>query len=183
MKSIYDNTFEHHGILGQKWGVKNGPPYPLDENSGSNSSGKHGGDKKKSGSSGSSGSNSSGKHESDNKSGSSGKHRLLSLFRKRDKNQNETKENKKNDIKKNQQDAIASLKMLNVFRNVFQCDTDAEAADITARYLERANYDRQLALNLLRWDMNEAIKTHKWVEHEPKELPRSYRSVKDAWLG
>lgn len=21
----------HHGILGQKWGVKNGPPYPLDE--------------------------------------------------------------------------------------------------------------------------------------------------------
>ena len=20
----------HHGILGQKWGVKNGPPYPLD---------------------------------------------------------------------------------------------------------------------------------------------------------
>ncbi len=19
----------HHGILGQKWGVKNGPPYPL----------------------------------------------------------------------------------------------------------------------------------------------------------
>lgn len=22
--------FEHHGILGQKWGKKNGPPYPLD---------------------------------------------------------------------------------------------------------------------------------------------------------
>jgi len=24
------NYFEHHGILGQKWGKKNGPPYPLD---------------------------------------------------------------------------------------------------------------------------------------------------------
>lgn len=24
------NTLEHHGIKGQKWGVKNGPPYPLD---------------------------------------------------------------------------------------------------------------------------------------------------------
>lgn len=22
---------EHHGILGQKWGVKHGPPYPLDK--------------------------------------------------------------------------------------------------------------------------------------------------------
>lgn len=21
---------KHHGILGQKWGKKNGPPYPLD---------------------------------------------------------------------------------------------------------------------------------------------------------
>ena len=39
MKSIYDDTFEHHGIKGQKWGVQNGPPYPLQENSGS--SGKH----------------------------------------------------------------------------------------------------------------------------------------------
>lgn len=39
MKSIYDNTFEHHGIKGQKWGVQNGPPYPLQENSGS--SGRH----------------------------------------------------------------------------------------------------------------------------------------------
>lgn len=28
---IFDNyTLEHHGILGQKHGVKNGPPYPLD---------------------------------------------------------------------------------------------------------------------------------------------------------
>lgn len=23
----------HHGVKGQKWGVRNGPPYPLDENS------------------------------------------------------------------------------------------------------------------------------------------------------
>lgn len=26
------NVIEHHGIKGQKWGVKNGPPYPLDKN-------------------------------------------------------------------------------------------------------------------------------------------------------
>lgn len=25
------NNLEHHGILGQKWGERNGPPYPLDE--------------------------------------------------------------------------------------------------------------------------------------------------------
>lgn len=25
------NTLAHHGIKGQKWGVKNGPPYPLDK--------------------------------------------------------------------------------------------------------------------------------------------------------
>lgn len=25
-----NSYFEHHGILGQKWGKKNGPPYPLD---------------------------------------------------------------------------------------------------------------------------------------------------------
>ena len=24
------NYLAHHGILGQKWGKKNGPPYPLD---------------------------------------------------------------------------------------------------------------------------------------------------------
>ena len=26
-----EDYLEHHGIKGQKWGVKNGPPYPLDE--------------------------------------------------------------------------------------------------------------------------------------------------------
>lgn len=26
------NVIEHHGIKGQKWGVRNGPPYPLDKN-------------------------------------------------------------------------------------------------------------------------------------------------------
>lgn len=29
MNEIYKNYLEHHGILGQKWGRKNGPPYPL----------------------------------------------------------------------------------------------------------------------------------------------------------
>lgn len=29
---LEDDHLEHHGILGQKWGKKNGPPYPLDEN-------------------------------------------------------------------------------------------------------------------------------------------------------
>ena len=27
----YYNYIAHHGIKGQEWGVKNGPPYPLDE--------------------------------------------------------------------------------------------------------------------------------------------------------
>lgn len=31
MNSLYDESpfLEHHGIKGQKWGVRNGPPYPL----------------------------------------------------------------------------------------------------------------------------------------------------------
>lgn len=29
------NVMAHHGIKGQKWGVRNGPPYPLDKSSGS----------------------------------------------------------------------------------------------------------------------------------------------------
>lgn len=28
-ESIMDDVLAHHGIRGQKWGVKNGPPYPL----------------------------------------------------------------------------------------------------------------------------------------------------------
>ena len=28
-KIIYSNHLSHHGILGQKWGKRNGPPYPL----------------------------------------------------------------------------------------------------------------------------------------------------------
>lgn len=30
VKRKNEDFLEHHGILGQKWGVKNGPPYPLD---------------------------------------------------------------------------------------------------------------------------------------------------------
>ena len=31
MFDVYFNKLEHHGIEGQRWGKKNGPPYPLDE--------------------------------------------------------------------------------------------------------------------------------------------------------
>lgn len=31
---LTDEFFEHHGIKGQKWGVRNGPPYPLNESRG-----------------------------------------------------------------------------------------------------------------------------------------------------
>ena len=29
IKPNIDDIIEHHGILGQKWGKQNGPPYPL----------------------------------------------------------------------------------------------------------------------------------------------------------
>lgn len=38
----YSTYLQHHGILGQKWGKKNGPPYPLDEQKHSNSEKKAG---------------------------------------------------------------------------------------------------------------------------------------------
>ena len=28
---FYKDYIEHHGIEGQKWGQRNGPPYPLDQ--------------------------------------------------------------------------------------------------------------------------------------------------------
>ncbi|MDO4292087.1 MAG: DUF5662 family protein [Eubacteriales bacterium] len=34
-EKLFDSeTLEHHGVKGQKWGVKNGPPYPLDKSGG-----------------------------------------------------------------------------------------------------------------------------------------------------
>lgn len=33
-----NDSLAHHGIKGMQWGVKNGPPYPIDKSSGSNSS-------------------------------------------------------------------------------------------------------------------------------------------------
>lgn len=30
-KPILEDELSHHGIIGQKWGKKNGPPYPLDD--------------------------------------------------------------------------------------------------------------------------------------------------------
>lgn len=149
MKSVYDDTFEHHGIKGQKWGEKNGPPYPLEENSGSSS--KHGGDKKK--------------------SGSSGKHRLLSLFKKRDKSPDKTKEI--SDVDRRE--------MRNVFKGVFNLTDDARADKTIERYLNRANYDVQLAYNLLRWDLNVLVMTGEWKEHKPKDLPSNYKNYVDTW--
>lgn len=35
------NELYHYGILGQKWGVQNGPPYPLSKSSMSSSEKKH----------------------------------------------------------------------------------------------------------------------------------------------
>jgi len=30
MEAWREQFLMHHGILGQKWGIQNGPPYPLD---------------------------------------------------------------------------------------------------------------------------------------------------------
>lgn len=29
MKVLYESSLSHHGVKGQKWGIQNGPPYPL----------------------------------------------------------------------------------------------------------------------------------------------------------
>ena len=34
MNSINEYVLEHHGIEGQRWVVKNGPPYPLSRSGG-----------------------------------------------------------------------------------------------------------------------------------------------------
>ena len=38
---ITQTSFLHHGIQGQKWGVRNGPPYPLNKKESSKSQGKN----------------------------------------------------------------------------------------------------------------------------------------------
>lgn len=44
MRNDYDgNYLAHHGILGQKWGHRNGPPYPLDSSAKSSAEKKAGG--------------------------------------------------------------------------------------------------------------------------------------------
>ena len=146
MKSIYDDTFEHHGIKGQKWGVQNGPPYPLDENSGSNSSGKHGGDKKK--------------------SGSSGEHRLSSLFRKRDKIYRRAAEEDVN---------ILRSEFKYVFRllgNTKYNDIDIER--VMARYMTRSDQNPRLAHALWLYDIYKYNVTGKYVEHDPKQVSELY---------
>lgn len=30
--SQHEDYLAHHGVFGQKWGIKNGPPYPLENN-------------------------------------------------------------------------------------------------------------------------------------------------------
>ena len=34
----HDSELYHHGIQGQKWGIRNGPPYPLESGKGSSRS-------------------------------------------------------------------------------------------------------------------------------------------------
>ena len=40
--STHNNTLSHHGVLGQKWGKRNGPPYPLNASDHSSSENKTG---------------------------------------------------------------------------------------------------------------------------------------------
>lgn len=52
-KITYNEELAHHGILGQKWGHRNGPPYPLDASAHSKAEKEAMGSSSKSGSSGS----------------------------------------------------------------------------------------------------------------------------------
>lgn len=45
LKHAADDRLEHHGILGQRWGKRNGPPYPLEPSSRSSTEKKANGDK------------------------------------------------------------------------------------------------------------------------------------------
>lgn len=33
-RQVFSIELYHHGVKGQKWGVRNGPPYPLDRSDG-----------------------------------------------------------------------------------------------------------------------------------------------------